>query len=167
MEFHVLELPKLPKELKEDSSDILLWARFINAERKEDFDMIATKNPYIGSAYRKLQVISQDRQKRMEYEAREKALRDYNQLMLEAEQRGMEQGIQQGMEQGIQQGIQQGVKQGILRGIQELILDNLEEQISHERILAKLQKRFGLSEESAKEQLCNMLNERMADRKER
>ena len=129
--------------------------------------MIATKNPYIGSAYRKLQVISQDRQKRMEYEAREKALRDYNQLMLEAEQRGMEQGIQQGMEQGIQQGIQQGVKQGILRGIQELILDNLEEQISHERILAKLQKRFGLSEESAKEQLCNMLNERMADRKER
>ena len=34
MEFHVVELPKLPKELQEDSSDILLWAKFINAEKK-------------------------------------------------------------------------------------------------------------------------------------
>ena len=34
MEFHVLELSKLPEELKEDSSDILLWAKFINAEKK-------------------------------------------------------------------------------------------------------------------------------------
>ena len=33
LEFHVLELPKLPKELTEDSGDLLLWAKFINAER--------------------------------------------------------------------------------------------------------------------------------------
>ena len=84
MEFHVLELPKLPQELKEGSSDILLWAAFINSERKEDFDMLATKNPYISSAYKHLQVISQDREKRLEYEAREKAIRDYNQGILEA-----------------------------------------------------------------------------------
>ena len=50
--------------------------------------MLANKNPYIESAYRHLQVISQDKQKRLEYEAREKAVRDYNQGMLEAEQRG-------------------------------------------------------------------------------
>ena len=50
MEFHVLELSKLPKELKEDTSDILLWAKFINAEEQEEFDMLATKNPYIKSA---------------------------------------------------------------------------------------------------------------------
>ena len=88
MEFHVLELPKLPKELKEDSSDIELWGRFISAERKEDFDMLAEKNTYIDSAYQHLQLISQDKEKRMEYEAREKAIRDYNQGILEAEQRG-------------------------------------------------------------------------------
>ena len=88
MEFHVLELPKLPKELKEDSSDIELWGKFISAERKEEFDVLAEKNTYIGSAYQHLQVISQDKQKRMEYEAREKAVRDYNQGILEAEQRG-------------------------------------------------------------------------------
>ena len=87
MEFHVLELSKLPKELKEDSNDILLWAKFINAEEKEEFDMLATKNPYIESAYEQLQVISQDKEKRWEYEAREKAVRDHNQMMFEAEQR--------------------------------------------------------------------------------
>ena len=88
MEFHVLELPKLPKELREDSSDIELWGKFISAERKEEFDVLAEKNTYIGSAYQHLQVISQNKQKRMEYEAREKAVRDYNQGILEAEQRG-------------------------------------------------------------------------------
>ena len=66
MEFHVLELPKLPKELKDSGDNILLWAKFINAERKEKFEIIATKDPYIASAYQKLQVISQDKQKRLE-----------------------------------------------------------------------------------------------------
>ncbi len=96
MEFHVLELPKLPKELKEDSNDILLWAKFINAEQKEEFDMLAEKNPYISSAYQHLQVISQDKKKRMEYEAREKAIRDYNQGILEAEARGEARGKARG-----------------------------------------------------------------------
>ena len=100
MEFHVIELPKLPQELKDDSSDILLWAKFINAERKEEFDMLATKNIYIKSAYETLQVISQDDEKRMEYEAREKAIRDYNQGMLEAEQRGEQRGRKEGRETG-------------------------------------------------------------------
>ena len=50
--------------------------------------MLATKNTYIQSAYKTLQVISQDDQKRMEYEAREKAIRDYNQGMLEARETG-------------------------------------------------------------------------------
>lgn len=88
MEFHVLELKKLPEELKENSDDLLLWAKFISSERKEDFEMLATKNKYIESAYEQLQVISQDKQKRLEYEAREKAIRDHNQMMYEAEERG-------------------------------------------------------------------------------
>ena len=39
-----------------------------------------------------MQVISQDRAKRLEYEAREKAILDHNQMMLEAEERGEERG---------------------------------------------------------------------------
>ncbi len=57
--------------------------------------MLAGKNPYIKSAYEQLQVISQDKDKRMEYEARQKAIRDYNQSVLEAEQRGREDGERQ------------------------------------------------------------------------
>lgn len=50
--------------------------------------MLAKKNTYIDSAYQHFQVNNQDKQKRMEYEAREKAVRDYSQGILEAEQRG-------------------------------------------------------------------------------
>lgn len=125
MEFHVLELPKLPDKLKEDSEDILLWAKFINAERKEEFDMLAEKNAYIESAYEQLQVISQDRQKRLEYEAREKAILDYNQGMFEAEQRGIQ------------------------RGIYAIISGGLEDGLSEERILSRLQQYFDLTKEQA------------------
>ncbi len=62
--------------------------------------MLAKQNRYIESAYKKLQIISQDKEKRLEYEAREKAIRDYNQSMYEAEQR-IEIGEQRGIETGI------------------------------------------------------------------
>jgi len=62
--------------------------------------MLAEKNTYLGSAYRQLQVISQDEEKRLEYEARQKAILDYNQTMLEAEQRGREVGEKIGKEAG-------------------------------------------------------------------
>lgn len=110
MEFHVIELPKLPEELKEDCSDVELWARFINAERKEEFDMLAQKDPYIESAYEHLQVISQDREKRLEYEARQKAIRDHNQMMREAEERGREAGERIGREAGEKIGREAGEK---------------------------------------------------------
>ncbi|MEY8516052.1 Rpn family recombination-promoting nuclease/putative transposase [Lachnospiraceae bacterium 29-84] len=100
MEFHVIELPKLPKGLTAGCSNLELWAKFINAERKEDFVMIAQKDPYIESAYKKLQLISQDKDKRQEYEAREKAIRDYSEMMLEAEERGWEKGMEKGILEG-------------------------------------------------------------------
>ena len=106
MEFHVLEFPKLPEQLQENSSDMLLWAKFINAEKKEEFDMLAEKNSYIQSAYKQLQIISQDKQKRLEYEAREKAIRDYNQLMYESREAGIQQGLQQELKRQIKRKIE-------------------------------------------------------------
>ncbi len=99
IEFHVIELPKLP-EVKEGSSPLLLWAKFISSEKKEDFEMLAGKDEGINSAYKRLQVISQDDEKRRDYEARMKAIRDYNQGMIEAMEKGMESGIKKGMEKG-------------------------------------------------------------------
>ncbi len=56
--------------------------------------MLASKNTYIDSAYERLQVIviSQDKQKQLEYEAQQKAILDYNQMVLEATEKGFERG---------------------------------------------------------------------------
>ncbi|RKI35948.1 Rpn family recombination-promoting nuclease/putative transposase [bacterium D16-59] len=112
MEFHVIELPKLPEELKEGDS-LLLWAKFINAERKEEFDMLAEKSPYINSAYQHLQVISRDKEKRLEYEAREKAVRDHNQMMKEARERGMQEGRREGRRESIIEVAENFIKLGL------------------------------------------------------
>ena len=133
----MVELPKLPKELKEDSDEILLWAKFINAEKKEEFDMLAERNPYIEKAYEKLQVISRDREKRLEYEAREKAILDYNQMMLEAREGGLKDGLKQGLEKGREE------------GIKAFILDGLEDNLTKERILLKVERHFALTRERA------------------
>ena len=99
--------------------------------------MLAEKNVYMESAYEQLQVISQDRQKRLEYEAREKAILDYNQGMFEAEQRGMQRGKQEGIQQGRQE------------GIYAIISGGLEDGLSEERILSRLQQYFSLTKEQA------------------
>jgi predicted transposase/invertase (TIGR01784 family) len=150
MEFHVLELPKLPEELKEGSSDIYLWGKFISAERKEEFDMLAAQNPYIKSAYNKLQIISQDREKRMEYEAREKAILDYNQTMLEAEERGHEKGRKEGMAEGRKEGRAEGKEEGRAETIIELMSEDLKPD---DEIIEKLQKRMNITKEKAADYL--------------
>lgn len=66
-------------------------------------------------------------------------------------QQGLEQGLQQGLEQGLQQGLEQGLQQGIQQGICAFILDNLEENIPKKRILSKLERRFFLTPEQARE----------------
>ena len=103
-----------------------LWAKFINAEKQEEFAMIAEKDPYIQSAYNQLQIISQDKHKRLEYEARQKAILDHNQSILEAEQRGREEGIKEGIEKGIKEGIKEGIEEGIKKGIKEGIEEGRE-----------------------------------------
>lgn len=146
MEFHVLELPKLPKELKAGSSNLLLWAKFINAEQKEEFDMIAQKDPYIESAYQKLQVISQDKQKRLEYEAREKAVRDHNQFIYEAEIRGREEGREEGRKEGRKEGREEERKKGIATTY-SLLMDM---GLPYAKIVDTITSRFGVSEDFIK-----------------
>ena len=97
--------------------------------------MLAEKNPYIESDYQHLQLISQDKQKRLEYEAREKAVRDYNQGMLEAEQRGRKEGHQEGRKEGEQE-----------RNIQ--IAKNLIKEASSTDFISKI---TGLSEKEIEE----------------
>ena len=55
--------------------------------------------------------------------------------------------------EGIEIGHDQGLNEGIQQGIQALILDYQEEGFSNDKILAKLQKRFSLSQSQAEEYL--------------
>jgi predicted transposase/invertase (TIGR01784 family) len=54
----------------------LLQGSRLKAETEEEFRMVAEKNPVIGEAYCRLQVMSEDEANRMLYEARLKAQRD-------------------------------------------------------------------------------------------
>lgn len=68
---------------------------------------MAGTDEYIGEAYGELEKLSADERKRLEYEAREKAVRDYNCLMDSALEEGLREGREQGLEQGLMRGQQQ------------------------------------------------------------
>ena len=55
---------------------------------------MAEKDEYIKEAYEDLKKLSLDEQKRLEYEVRQKAIRDHNSQMKSAERRGEKRGIE-------------------------------------------------------------------------
>ena len=103
LEVHILELPKL-SENNYPETELLNWAKFMNAERQEEFEAMAEKDQYIEKAYEALKNISADEEKRLEYEAREKALRDHDYLMKSNWEAGLEAGEKIGINKGIEQG---------------------------------------------------------------
>ena len=119
LEVHILELPKLDR-YRYPQTELLKWARFINAERKEDLEMIAKTDKFLGKAYEALTNLSADEKKRLEYEAREKAIRDHHHQMKSNWNAGHEQGLKQGIEQGIEQGEKSG-EERMARLAQQLI----------------------------------------------
>lgn len=89
LELHILELKKLPPE-EQNENVLLKWTRFLNGKCREDFEKMAEKDEYIDEAYELLKKMSADDRKRLEYEAREKAVRDYNTQMKSSLERGEE-----------------------------------------------------------------------------
>ena len=86
MEIHVVELPKLPS--LNDGTSLYDWVRFIKAETREEFEMLAKQSKYLEAAYETLNQISADEEKRHQYLRREVALYDQNTLMEENYERG-------------------------------------------------------------------------------
>ena len=65
-------------------------------ESREDFEKIAGEDIYINEAYEVLQKLSADERKRLEYEARQKAILDYNSQMSSAREEGIQIGEKRG-----------------------------------------------------------------------
>ena len=100
--------------------------KFFGGKSRKEFAAMAKTDAYIEEAYKELEKLSADERAKLEYEARERAIRDYNSQMSSAlrrgEQKGMERGLKRGMEKGLERGLQQGIQQGIQKGIQQGIL---------------------------------------------
>ena len=94
MEIQILELKKLQKEVR-TGEDVILWMKFFSGKSREEFESVAKANEYLNEAYHTLRTMSADEKKRMEYEARDKALRDYNSQISSAERRGKEEAERQ------------------------------------------------------------------------
>ncbi len=87
---------------KECYSDLLLrWMRFLHGKNRKEFEYMAEKDEYIREAYDTLVQMSADEKKQMEYEAREKALRNYQSQMQSAENAGFRKGEQFGFQNGL------------------------------------------------------------------
>ena len=82
---------------------------------------MAEKDEYIKEAYEDLKKLSLDEQKRLEYEVRQKAIRDHNSQMKSAERRGEKRGIEIGEKRGEKRGIEIGEKRGIEIGTQSTL----------------------------------------------
>ena len=112
MELHILELKKLPPE-DQSEDGIIRWMRFLRGKSRKEFEKMAKKDEYIEEAYNELKKLSLDEQKRLEYELRQKAVRDHNMMMKSAEKRGLEIGEKRGLEIGEKRGLEIGEKRGL------------------------------------------------------
>lgn len=105
LEIHVLELEKLP-EKEQNESGIIRWMRFLGAKSRREFEKMAKEDAYIDEAYEMLKHMSADEKKRLEYEAREKAIRDYNSQIQASREEGRKEGREEGLAIGVEQGEQ-------------------------------------------------------------
>jgi predicted transposase/invertase (TIGR01784 family) len=74
LEFNTLELPKLPAE--DERSDLWTWMRFLSCKQREEFEMVAEKNPQVKKAVSVLMDLSADERTRLLEESHEKYRRD-------------------------------------------------------------------------------------------
>lgn len=134
LEIHVMELKKLPEE-QTDEPLLIKWMRFLAANRKEDFEKMAEQDQYIGEAYETLKKLSADETKRLEYEVRQKALRDKNAI----EDYGYHRGEKAGEELG-----RSRVNRLNAKLLEEDRLDDLKESLLDTDYQQKLFLEFGL-----------------------
>lgn len=98
-EIHILELTKLA-QYEYPQTELLRWAQFFGAKNREEMQMLAEQDKYIDKAYRRLEEMSADEQKRWEYEMRQKAIRDHRHMLASGRREGEKIGEQRGLEQG-------------------------------------------------------------------
>jgi predicted transposase/invertase (TIGR01784 family) len=98
---HIFELPKIKQNIKckEEKLKQYEWLHFLkNAHKEGNMQKAYYKNPMIHRAIDMLEILSNDKQIRMEAEFRERALRNKNSELNAARLEGEETGIEKGIE---------------------------------------------------------------------
>ena len=116
MEIHMLELRKLPPEAQNEKG-IIHWMRFLGGKKREEFEDMA----------KELKKLSLDDQKRLEYELRQKAIRDYNSQMNSALKQGREQGRHDALRELIGKKLEKGMSPEDIAEFMELNPDEVRE----------------------------------------
>ena len=112
---------------------------------------MAKTNEYLDEAYSTLLDLSADDLKRLEYETRERALRDYNSQMESAERRGLAKGEELGQKLGQKIGQKIGEEREREYGIQVLIETCQEMGFAKEMTMKKIMEKYNLTSEEAQE----------------
>ena len=109
---------------------------------------MAGEDTYINEAYEVLQKLSADERKRLEYEARQKAILDYNSQMSSAREEGIQIGEKSGEKHGEARGIKKGENR--LNDLYERLmrdnrLDDMKKAMADEEYREKLYEEYKLS----------------------
>jgi predicted transposase/invertase (TIGR01784 family) len=98
IEFHVLELPKFKKTVKELTSGLDFWLYFLRHAGKMDTDALPPelRRPLVLWALEELKMLAQSDSERERYEARRKFQMDYQTGLKVARMEGREEGREQG-----------------------------------------------------------------------
>ncbi|MDU1412236.1 MAG: Rpn family recombination-promoting nuclease/putative transposase [Clostridium sp.] len=113
LEIHFIELKKENKE----NDKLAQWMEFIKADSKEVLEHMAESNPDIKRAVELLEIISQDKETRAIYLAREMALRD--------EISRVEEGKTEGRAEGRAEGIKESISKLLSKGKSEIEISEL------------------------------------------
>ena len=118
-EIHFVELPKLEMTRLDLNHPLIRWMLFLTTQTPEQLEALAMDDPVMKKAVTTLEFLSQDRQIRERYLARQKGRQTYAADMDAAREEGLQQGLEQGVQQGLEQGVQQGLERGVQQGLEQ------------------------------------------------
>ncbi|MCX7885399.1 MAG: Rpn family recombination-promoting nuclease/putative transposase [Caloramator sp.] len=130
LEIHFLELKKLyDKEVPRDENDpLVMWMEFIDGNR-EVIDMLSKKNEDINYAYDILKIISKSKEARMAYESEMAALRDEKTRLIEAEEKGKNEGRIEGKREVAERMLKKGLNVQTVAELVDISIEEVEEII--------------------------------------
>lgn len=136
LEFHIIELPKIPEDSVDEleNGELLKWVKFLNSESKEEMEMLAKQNTGIKEAYKELESLENDDERRAVYEAREKAIMDYRVQQRAAKMEGKEEGREEGREEGKLEAKMEAARNMLNEGFSVELIEKITE-LSKEEIL--------------------------------